>query len=150
MTQNRRRGVRRSMRLCGRPRRKSFGLESNNRGGARTYSLAMSKHGAVGRQIEVHPACPIRDDEQMRICHRLAEGECGATCRHDTGDPGAGLGQEYQCPSLQFQASTSAASSSRVTISSGSRAIRYTRTLKAGRKPAYAPRMPNSTIPRCG
>jgi hypothetical protein len=39
------------------------------------------------------------------------------------GDPGAGLGQEYQCPSLQFQAIASAASSSRVTISSGSKAI---------------------------
>src|SRR5437868_9306942 len=45
------------------------------------------------------------------------------TCPRDTGDPSAGLGQEYQCPSLQFQAIASAASSSRVTISSGSKAI---------------------------
>jgi hypothetical protein len=55
--------------------------------------------------------------------------------------------QEYQCPSLQFQAIASAASSSRVTISSGSKAMGATRTPKAGRKPAHAPRMPNSRIP---
>ena len=58
--------------------------------------------------------------------------------------------QEYQCPSLQFQAIASAVSSSRVTISSGSKAIGTHARFKAGRKPAHAPRMPNSRIPRCG
>jgi hypothetical protein len=65
------------------------------------------------------------------------EGECGATCRRDTGDPGTGLWQEYQSPSLQFQAIASAASSSRVTISSGSKAIGTHARFKAGRKPAH-------------
>jgi len=38
---------------------------------ATKYSLAMSEHGAIGRQIEGHPACPVRHDEEMRICHRI-------------------------------------------------------------------------------
>jgi hypothetical protein len=38
--------------------------------------------------------------------------------------------QDYQCPSFQFQAIASAASSSRVTISSGSKAIGHTHALK--------------------
>src|SRR5262245_2595839 len=57
-----------SMRLSGRPRHESLGLESSNNGGAGTYSLATSKYGAIRRQIEVHPACPVRHDEQMHVC----------------------------------------------------------------------------------
>src|SRR5262245_46279254 len=60
-----------SMRLGSRPRHEPFGLESSNNGGARTYSLAISKHRAIGRQIEVYPACPVRHDEEMRIRDRI-------------------------------------------------------------------------------
>jgi len=48
-------------------------------------------------------------------------------------------GQEYQCPSLQFQAIASAASSSRVTISSGSKAISAHARLKLALASTHAP-----------
>src|SRR5262245_45376473 len=60
------------IRWSGRPWHKPLGLERSNNSGARTYSLAISKYGAIGRQIEVYPACPVRHDEEMRICHRIA------------------------------------------------------------------------------
>jgi hypothetical protein len=37
----------RSMRLRGGPGHEPFGLESGNDGGARSYSLAISEHGAI-------------------------------------------------------------------------------------------------------
>jgi len=53
------------------------------------------------------------------------------------------IGQEYQCPSLQFQAIASAASSRRVTISSGSKAIgAHTRLKLAVSRHTRAPKCP--------
>jgi hypothetical protein len=57
------------------------------------------------------------------------------------------LGQEYQCPSLQFQAIASAASSSRVTISSGSKVIGAHTCLKlAVSQHTRAPKCPTPEI----
>src|SRR5262245_46216441 len=55
------------MRLSGRPRHETLGLQRSNNGGPRTHSFAMNNYGAVRRQIEVHPARPVRHHEEMRI-----------------------------------------------------------------------------------
>src|SRR5262245_11950884 len=59
------------MRLSGRPRHKPLSLERSNNSRAGTYALSIRNYGAIGRQVKVHPACPVRHDEEMRIRHRI-------------------------------------------------------------------------------